>query len=690
MSISALFDIGRSALQVSQMAMNTVAHNVANASTPGYTRQNVVVGSVSPGLLSSQNMSGRGVQITSIQRMYDSFTSLQLRTEQSKQAYWDTSNAGYSQIDNIFNESGMSSIGTTIDNFFNAWQDLATSPDSYATRSMLLDQAKNLASRVSSAATDIDAQRTDIYKSSRTLTDQVNSLTKQISDLNEKVAEAPGLMDLRDQRDNLIDSLNKLVKVSTFEDNSERTTVLLGGLPLVDSAKSYDLSLSLDNANKMHFNIQLSSTESHDVTTNISGGNLGANLDMRDTKLLDYGNKLNAFAINLADAVNFYHKQGYGTDGSTGNDFFSFNNSLVTYTNPAVGSLSTYNVTDATVFGNNSNAQYNIDYLNAAGYGALAPAAQANYQLEPASIPNVYWQVQQSTDNGITWSVVAPANVAVAADTSTTPNFRTLDFNGIRVRIDGDQAALSVAASGAFNLQQNTNAAMSLATAITDPSKIAAAAGDIVTLDGSNNSIQYSTDGGSTFSTARIATGTYTRRQLGAALQASVPNIAVTYTPGTKAYSITNNNANTLVMDWTSKSTTTGGFFGFSASSYIAAAGTTTGSSVYPLIPGDNGNARLIADQANQLIMPNGAKPSDFYQQLVSSAGVDASLAKSSASYYASLVEQLDARRQQTSGVNLDEEAINLVKYQKTYQAAAKILTITDQLFTTLMNMTGG
>lgn len=686
MSISGLFDIGRTTLLATQQAMNTVAHNVANAATPGYTRQQVSLQSVDAGLSVGSSASGRGVRIADIQRMYDSFTSLQVRTEQSNQSYWDTTQAGLTTVDNIFNESGTNGIGTSISDFFNGWQALSNAPQGSAERSQLVEQGANLAGRISSAYSDINTQRKELFQDSQTLTDKINGFTKQIAVLNQQLAASHNSPDLLDQRDNLVDSLNQLVKVNTFQDNTGGYTVMLGGIALVDGVTSHNISTSLDSANKMTINISLSSTETKDITANVAGGQLKANLDLRDSTLLNYGNKLNAFAVNLADTVNFYHRQGYGTDGSTGNNFFNFNNSLVNYTNPAVGSISRYNVTDVTAFGNNSNAQYKIDYLNAAGYTALPAATQAQYQQEGVS--GVYWRVQQSADNWATQSAVSPANVTVTADTSTTPNSRTLAFNGISVGINGDQAALSTAASGTFTIQQNANAAMNFSEAITDPAKVAAAAGDTVMVDNSNNSFSYSTDGGNTFNTARIAAGTYTRQQLGAALQTALPGVAVAYNAGTHSYTVTNNNAGTLVLDGSGQATTAGGFFGFSSQANIVSGASATGSSVYPQLPGDNNNALIIADQANKLIMA-GATPSDFYAQIVSAAGTDASNANTNSSYYTSLVEQLNAKKQATSGVSLDEEAVSLVKYQQMYQAAAKIVETVNALFSDLMSITG-
>ncbi|HMK44980.1 MAG TPA: flagellar basal body rod C-terminal domain-containing protein, partial [Dissulfurispiraceae bacterium] len=121
-------------------------------------------------------------------------------------------------------------------------------------------------------------------------------------------------------------------------------------------------------------------------------------------------------------------------------------------------------------------------------------------------------------------------------------------------------------------------------------------------------------------------------------------------------------------------------------------ASATGSSSVYSVNAGDNvgdnGNARLIADLINQTIV-SGVKPLDYYQSIVSDIGVKASSAKTSSNAQQTVVDQLEQRRQEFSGVSLDEEAANLLKFQKSYEAGAKMITVADDLLTSLLNLVG-
>jgi flagellar hook-associated protein 1 FlgK len=668
MAIFSLFDIGKTALLAHKRAMDTVAHNVANANTPGYTRQEPVFETVPVGYIVSAVSTGRGVELKEIRRMYDSFTTYQLRTEKANAAYWDAYESNMLKLENIFNEAQERSIGESINGFFDQWQQVVKNPEGYAERAMLINKAEYMAERVANAFADLDRQRTDLNSTANALVSEVNKISEEISDLNEKIGMAPGAHDLRDKRDYLIERLNQIVKVNTFEDNNGRYTVLIGGMPLVDGGKYYQLSADIDAANKLHIYSNMVSPPS-DITSFIEGGEMKAIIDLRDTAILNIQNKLNVFALNIADAVNFYHRQGYGLDGSTGNNFFYQNNSLVTWTDPPNGTILRYYVNNETTFSSTINRSYTVTFNGGNSWTAN-------------------W-----TDNTTNPPSSGTINITDTLDTTTTPNRRTLSFDGKTVLIEDN----GLVNGNSFTIGQNSNAARNLSVAISDPNHLAVAAGNTVQINNLNNQVRFSTNGGTSFLIGQIPTGVYTRRQLAAALQAVMgATTGVTYNAATRTFTITNNGANTLVIDWQGPNSTAAGLFGFNTNSFIASGGGTDTSdyNVYPVLPGerprpgDNLNARLINDLKDQTIMAGG-KPLGYYQGIVDYVGVEAEASKINNEFYKITVEQLERKRQETSGVSLDEEAINLVKLQKSFQAAAKLITVADELFSTLVNMTG-
>ena len=671
MAIFGLFDIGKTALLANKKAIDTVGHNVANANTPGYTRQEPVFQSVPPGYIVSAVTSGRGVQLYEVRRMYDSFTTLQLRTEKANASYWSAYETNMLKLENIFNEAQDLSIGQGINDFFDQWQQVVKSPEGYAERSMLINKGEYLAERISNAFYDLQTQRSDLLKATQSLISEVNKISIEVSDLNEKIGMAPGAHDLRDKRDSLIERLNEIIKVNTFEDNNGRYSVLIAGMPIVDGGKYYNLKADVDAANKVHIYSSMSSPET-DITSEIQGGEIKANLDLRDTNILGIMNKLNIFSINLADSVNFYHRQGYGLEGSTGKNFFYQNNSLVNWTDPANGTILRYYVNNETTFSQTINRSYTLTFNGGNSWTAN-------------------W-----TDNTTSPPSTGTINITDTQDTTTSPNRRTLSFDGKTVMLEHTAAFV---AGASFTIGQNVNAGRNLSVAISDPNHLAVAAGDTVQLNNLNNQIRYSTDSGTSFKIAQIPTGEYTRNQLTSALASAIGGAAVagvTYSSATRTFTITNNMAvNTLVLDWNSPNSTSSGIFGFNTNSFINPMGTDVSDyNVYPVSagekprPGDNLNARLMNNLKDTNIMV-GAKPIDYYQRIVDYVGVEAESSKINNDFYENLINQLENKRLEFSGVSLDEEAINLVKLQKSFQAAAKLISVADELFTTLVNMTG-
>jgi len=939
MSVLGLFDIGKTALLTTRRALDTTAHNVANASTPGYTRQDVILENIPTGTITSVGMTGRGVRITEIKRMYDTLASLQIRTEKSSFSYWDAYEKGIVKIENVFNEASDTGISPAITDFFNAWQEVSQNPEGYAQRTLLIKKAEYLTSRISRAYSSLDDERTELYKSSQSLVVEVNSIAAKIADLNEKISISPGALDLKDRRDYLIERLNEIVKVSTFEDNVGRYSVLIGGVPIIDGGSTYKMSVSTDTENNIHFYIDLPG-EIKEITNDITSGELKANIDLRETVIPSIMNRLNAFALDLTLTINEYHRSGYGLDNSTGNYFFSNISSPFTAkdTSTSGGSVTDANVTISNLHMVDFEKQYKIEYIDTNKYNTLSASEQAEYIREEAGVVDIYWRIQESTD-GKTWTTVNTAKINI--DT-TVANTRTLKFYGIDVRIDGTQPNLLATSPTfeTFTIRPYSNAAMNMGVAISDPNKVAAAAGDIaptylntividssnntirfsrdggqnftnitltagtytwsalaaeletqmeaagggfdytvtydstnrrfiitnppngntiifdwthqdttaedvfafaanssidpntsdssdfqvgagyiqvnssnntimfsedngatyvtatipagiytrvrlaevlkqaleranvatnynytvtfdattnkykilnngtnpnpnqiivnwtnpsttaedlfgftsnsdstipvggyaegtneikggsIVIDSSNNTIRFSEDGGTSYITVTLPKGTYTRNELALALKSAMESAdagtsytyTVAYDFNTKAYTITNNggNPNSIVLDWTHTTTTSETVFGFISNSIITSGGGTDSSDfeVYPVLPGDNSNAKLIASLSLSGFI-KGSTPSDYYRSIVTDVGVEASSAKISRKFHNTMVEELERKRQEASGVSLDEEAANLIKYQKSFEAAAKMISVADELLEALINMAG-
>lgn len=214
--LTALFDIGKTGVLTYQKALEVISHNISNAATEGYTRQDVVFENMSSGILSISGVTGRGVRLKDIRRLYDSFIDLQLKTENSNLAYWDVVYNGMLRLENIFNDASETAFSNVVNDFFNAWQEVSQNPPGAAERTLLLDRAQYLTKRVNLSYKSLIDERSEIYKDTQNLVDQINKYLDQINELNEKIAASPGSLDALDQRDNLVKQLNDIVQINYF------------------------------------------------------------------------------------------------------------------------------------------------------------------------------------------------------------------------------------------------------------------------------------------------------------------------------------------------------------------------------------------------------------------------------------------------------------------------------------------
>ncbi|MBF0560040.1 MAG: flagellar hook-associated protein FlgK [Nitrospirae bacterium] len=440
MAISGLLNIGLTALYATDQALNTTSNNVANANTPGYKRQEPIFQSVDSGIIKTTGTPGDGVQISDVSRMYNSFIDQQVNTESSNLAYWNNLQTGISQIENVFNEASTTGISPAISDFYNAWQDVSQTPEGAAQRATLLQKANYLSSRLSGAYTALNNERNQLLTDSQTLANTVNSTAAKIADLNTKIAGSSGSLDLLDQRDLLLQQLNSIAKVATFQDRSGMVTVMLGGEPIVQGAKTFALTANADTSNTMHFYVAVNPSAAQgtagnpDVTTYLTGGQLKANLDLRDTSIPSYMNTLNAFAINLADTTNYYQRQGFGLDGQPGSSFFSSLSQLAKYA--SVPTVPTFTITSG----------------NSIVIGGTTYNLTAGSYSSPAALVKQLNTDTNAAVTGISFSYDAANNKFIISNTSGAPV--TVHWGSTTLQAE---QTLGFTSTGDQTLNNNTN-----------------------------------------------------------------------------------------------------------------------------------------------------------------------------------------------------------------------------------------
>jgi flagellar hook-associated protein 1 FlgK len=317
-----------SALAAAQTAMDTAAHNTANASTPGYSRQRVRLVASAPFPFPTFNRSGlpgqigTGVSVASIERARDAFLDIQIRSQGELAGYWDTRRDELSKVESIFPEPSGSGLGDVLSKFWSAWQDVAADPTSMAARAALTEQAATLASRLNRDSGQLTSLTAGINAQLTGGVNEVNDIARQLAALNDQiqrvVVSGNNANDLADQRDVLLDRLSALVPITVDPQADGSTTVLIGGTDLVNHGTARTVVAGSVGPG----NIQPQWSDGSAVA--LGTAKLGALVEMRDTTIVGYGTRLNTLAKGIADAVNLVHQSGTDATGAPGLAFFTY------------------------------------------------------------------------------------------------------------------------------------------------------------------------------------------------------------------------------------------------------------------------------------------------------------------------------------------------------------------------------
>jgi len=628
-----IFGIGISGLQAARAALITAGHNIANANTPGYTRQLVDLSSATP-LGTSVGFYGNGVDITSVQRQYSQFLSGEVLTASTQSSSLDSYYSKIKQLDNLVADPS-AGLSPAIQDFFAAVQGVSTTPNVASSRQALLSSAEAMKSRFQVIDQRLAELRDGVNSEVSTTTQEINNMGAQIADLNQRILVARSATggqppnDLLDQRDQLVANLNKDIRATVVVQNDGAYNVFIGsGQPLVAGMLSYTLVPMREplDPTKLTIGYRTSSGIVQLPESNLNGGSLGGLLAFRSQSLDPMQNALGRVAITLAETFNAQHVLGQDLNGQLGTAMFSIGAPQVNANLNNKGTAVVAATFDSTNVGGLTSSDYRLSYDG------------NNYNL-------------------------------TRLEDNTTRSFAAFPQN-----VDGISLALAsgtASAGDSFLIRPTAAGASSLRVAITDPSKIAAAA-PVRTAQGAANFGSGTISAGTvnsldpnlqqTVGITFISATTFNVSGTGTGL----PATGVTYTPG---QDITFNG-------WTvqiSGAAATGDTFS------VARNGGGTG---------DNRNALALADLQTKKIMDGGAASyQGAYASLVSRVGTQTRKLEVTSTAQATLLEQARTAEQSYSGVNLDEEAANLIRYQQAYQASGKVLQVASTLFDTLLTL---
>jgi len=319
--ITGAMDIGKLALYASQLALEVTSHNVANANTEGYSKQNLEVRANNP-ITMAPGQIGTGVRAAEITRQYDEFVNKQVVLKTSDSEYWSAQYTAMQEIESIFNESEESGLNYLLGEFWNAWSDLANNPDGIPERDALIAKSENLVQAINDIDYNLRSYQRYLNTSIQGGVENVNSIISQIADINSQITsiEIDGVVnanDLRDTRESLLLELSSYVDISYYEEeNSGQVMVyILGGTPLVMGTSAYNLSYER-NSTTGNTDVLWQDTSGRlvNITDRIDGGQLAGWIAARDTNIDGYLEDLNTLAGELIYQVNDLHSLGVGLE----------------------------------------------------------------------------------------------------------------------------------------------------------------------------------------------------------------------------------------------------------------------------------------------------------------------------------------------------------------------------------------
>ena len=624
-----------SGLLAFQQALDVTSNNIANSSTPGYSVETANLSPL-PGQASAGGYVGSGVTVDGITRSYSELLSQQVRSSQSGYSSLNTLATQAAQVDNLLSASS-TGITSGLQSFVNALQTLAGSPSSSAARQALLSQAQALTQQLTGYDAQISQYGGTLEQQIGGDVTQVNTLASGIASLNTQIAndlagtgQAPN--QLMDQRDNLIDQLSQYASVNTASEPNGMLDVYIGtGQALVTGGKPQQLSTLPNQYNASQLDIGITSGGgTADVTSEITGGELGGLLSSRTQVLEPAQNALGQISVALATIVNQQQAAGMDQTGAPGQPMFTVGGVQTLASSANTGSA-TLAVTRTSLSALTSD-DYTLRYSGGA------------------------WQLQDAT--------TGQAVPLSGAGTGANP----FQAAGISIVVSGTPAN-----GDSFLVQPTAAATAGLAVTLTSPAQIAAA------------SLAQTGVGAANSGTGTVSAATITNPA------SWVPDTYTLAFTAADQYQITSS-AGTVVASGTYSAGAPISFQGaqVSVNGTPATGDTFTIRSSTAADAGDNSNANALISALGAANLAGGTTSlSGAANNLIARIGIITQQAQSNATAQQSVNQDATTARSNLTGVNLDDQAAKMLQYQQAYQAMAQMIQTSGEMFTSLITAIG-
>jgi flagellar hook-associated protein 1 FlgK len=666
-----LLNIGMSGLSASHASLVTTGNNISNVDTIGYSRQQTVQGS--KGSIQNGNVFiGTGTTLADVRRVYNSYLDAQLQTTTSlngdAQAYLGQA----TQVDKLLSDSG-TGITKTLQSFFSSLQTLSGNSNDNASRQALLTNAQGLSSRFNAMSQQLKQQGSYINDQLGSMAEQVNKLASTVAAYNKKIGEVSSSggtpNELLDQRNESIRQLNELVGTQVTQTEGRLDIYLGSGQPLVVGDTVNKLRVTADPSDPTRSTVIMDrGSSSIDITGVLSGGQMGGLLRYRTEVLTPAVNNLGRIAMVVADQVNKQLGQGLDQNGNFGAALFNNINSAT-----AISQRSIANANNNPASGNLNVTIKDASKLQASDYQVTVTASGYNVR-----------RLSDNTDMG---------NFAFATPPAADPV------------IDGFSLSLnsaSVAVGDSFNVTPTRSGAADMTTVMTDAKTLATAA-PLTSTKASGNA------GTGAVSQPSLTTSldiydSVQRLEVQAAVKTAMP-VRMLMTSAT-AYQVFDakgnsigtgnivpgqNNDLNIAVPYTDAGGNAKTFNVGMTVSGSPASGDSFNIAMTAADSTDNRNAQaLLGLQTKATVGATATSPgvsfTDAYGGLVSTVGSQAKQAQLDGTATDTILTGARNARDSVSGVDLDEEAGNLTKFQQYYTASSQIIKTAQEIFSTLIN----
>ncbi|MDR3337779.1 MAG: flagellar hook-associated protein FlgK, partial [Treponema sp.] len=323
-------EIGKRGVTAHQQALNITGHNLSNASKEGYSRQRVEMSAFEPIYLPGLNREetpgqiGQGTIISRIERLRDQLLDKRIIAQAGGEGYWTTRDPYVRMMEQAYLEVGGASIRGKMDAFWDSWQELSIYPADMAGRTSVLERGKTLIDGIHERFKAFKGLQDMVEEDIQLTVKRVNNLSREIAGLNRDIqrieAQGDNPNDLLDRRDLLVDRLSSIIDVTVDNRDPNEFMVHTAGFILVQGqiGRQFDLAPGAENDGYSRITWQDTGDDAH-----FSDGSLSALLDLRDKTIQDEIQNLDNMAMNFIDLVNEVHREGYGINGLTGQDFFT-------------------------------------------------------------------------------------------------------------------------------------------------------------------------------------------------------------------------------------------------------------------------------------------------------------------------------------------------------------------------------